>query len=317
LLSGLLFFPVTPFAPDGALDLPALNDHVRRGVAAGAGAVFVACGTGEFHALSPSEYVEVVGTAVRAVAGAVPVYAGVGGAVATAKELAAAAGTAGVDGLLLLPPYLVAGPVVGLVDYVRAVAASSPLPVIVYQRGSAIFSPAAAAEVARFPTVVGFKDGLGDLVQLADVIDAIRSVDGTGDFQFFNGLATAELSQETYRKLGVELYSSAVFAFSPEIALAWYRASLADDRETIDTLLREFYRPFGELRDRVAGYPVSLVKAGVRLRGFDVGGVRPPLVDPGPDDMAALQGILDRGLAAVARLADRSPVGMLADGRVR
>jgi 5-dehydro-4-deoxyglucarate dehydratase len=302
LLSGLLFFPVTPFRTGGGIDRSALEQHVRRGVEAGAGAVFVACGTGEFHALNPSEYEEVVSTAVSAVAGSVPVYAGVGGAIATAIDLARSAKTLGVDGLLLLPPYLVQGPLSGLVGYVTEVAAATDLPVIVYQRGSAVFTPAAAAEVAVLPTVVGFKDGVGDLVLLADIISAIRQVTHGVPFQFFNGMPTAELSQATYRKIGVELYSSAVFAFSPEIALTYHRASSDGDEETVATLLRDFYQPFGRLRDRVPGYPVSLVKAGVGLRGFDMGGVRPPLVDPTPEDLVELQDLLDKGLASVSEM---------------
>ena len=53
---GVLFFPVTPFATDGSLDEAQLARHIESGVAAGAGGVFVACGTGEFHALTPEEY---------------------------------------------------------------------------------------------------------------------------------------------------------------------------------------------------------------------------------------------------------------------
>ena len=49
---GVLFFPVTPFATDGSLDEERLAQHIENGVAAGAGGVFVACGTGEFHALA-------------------------------------------------------------------------------------------------------------------------------------------------------------------------------------------------------------------------------------------------------------------------
>ncbi|MEV7870563.1 dihydrodipicolinate synthase family protein [Streptomyces sp. NPDC088124] len=86
MLDGVLFFPVTPFAPDGALDPQTLDAHVRAGVEAGA--VFAACGTGEFRALSPREHTDVVRAAVDAANGAVPVYAGVGGALPTAVDLA-------------------------------------------------------------------------------------------------------------------------------------------------------------------------------------------------------------------------------------
>ncbi len=53
MFNGLLFFPITPYQGDGEVDLTELAAHVRRGVDAGAGGVFVACGTGEFSALEP------------------------------------------------------------------------------------------------------------------------------------------------------------------------------------------------------------------------------------------------------------------------
>jgi 5-dehydro-4-deoxyglucarate dehydratase len=50
MFSRVLFFPITPFRSDGEVDLGELAAHVERGVDAGAGGVFVACGTGEFSA---------------------------------------------------------------------------------------------------------------------------------------------------------------------------------------------------------------------------------------------------------------------------
>ena len=42
MLDGVLFFPVTPFGPDGEVDYDRLAEHINRGVAAGPGGVFVA-----------------------------------------------------------------------------------------------------------------------------------------------------------------------------------------------------------------------------------------------------------------------------------
>ena len=85
---GVLFFPVTPFTEAGTVDLDLLARHVAKGVDAGPGGVFIACGTGEFHALEPQEFGDVVRTAVETVAGRVPVYAGAGGSIAQAKLFA-------------------------------------------------------------------------------------------------------------------------------------------------------------------------------------------------------------------------------------
>jgi 5-dehydro-4-deoxyglucarate dehydratase len=134
--AGVLFFPVTPFTKSGAVDLDALARHIANGLDAGPGGVFIACGTGEFHALDPQEFEPVVRTAVEVVAGRLPVYAGAGGSIAQAKQFAKAAKDAGADGLLLLPPYLVEMPQAGLVAFVRDVAATTDLPVIVYNRNN-------------------------------------------------------------------------------------------------------------------------------------------------------------------------------------
>ncbi|MEU0389257.1 5-dehydro-4-deoxyglucarate dehydratase [Streptomyces chartreusis] len=297
---GVLFFPVTPFAADGSLDEERLAQHIESGVAAGAGGVFVACGTGEFHALSADEIERATRVAVRTTAGRVPVLAAAGGPVPVARDQAARVARAGADGILLLPPYLVGAPQQGLVRYVREVTAATGLPVVFYQRGTARLTADTAAEIAALPGVVGLKDGIGDIERMHRIVRAVRAVPGTEDFQFFNGLPTAEMTAPAYQGIGVELYSSAVFAFAPEIALAFHRALAEGDEALVSRLLDEFYGPLVALRDEVPGYAVSLVKAGVTLRGLDVGGVRAPLLDPTPEHLARLAKLLDHGLEVTA-----------------
>jgi 5-dehydro-4-deoxyglucarate dehydratase len=299
MLDGVLFFPVTPFAADGAVELGVLAEHLRRGLAAGPGGIFAACGTGEFHALAPEEYQEVVATAVKVAEHSVPVFAGCGGPLPTAVRLARLARDAGADGLLLMPPYLVAGPPAGLIAYTEAVAAATELPVIVYQRGSVVFDPDSAVTVAALPTVVGFKDGLGDLDRLGQIVSAVRAAHPDKPFQFFNGMPTAEATVPSYRAIGVELWSSAAFCFAPEVSMAFYRAVTSGDVAAERRLLAEFFYPLTRLRAKVPGYAVSLVKAGVKLRGLDAGSVRPPLVDPSPEHTDELRAILVAGLKAV------------------
>jgi 5-dehydro-4-deoxyglucarate dehydratase len=297
---GVLFFPVTPFATDGSLDEERLAQHIESGVAAGAGGVFVACGTGEFHALSADEIERATRVAVRTTAGRVPVLAAAGGPVPVARDQAARVERAGADGILLLPPYLVGAPQQGLVRYVREVTAATGLPVVFYQRGTARLTADTAAEIAALPGVVGLKDGIGDIERMHRIVRAVRAVPGTEDFQFFNGLPTAEMTAPAYQGIGVGLYSSAVFAFAPEIALAFHRALAGGDEALVSRLLDEFYGPLVALRDEVPGYAVSLVKAGVTLRGLDVGGVRAPLLDPTPEHIARLAKLLDHGLEVAA-----------------
>ncbi|MFD7698477.1 5-dehydro-4-deoxyglucarate dehydratase [Streptomyces caelestis] len=294
--SGPLFFPVTAYGPDGAVDLDTYRLHVRRGVEAGAAAVFACCGTGEFHALTPEEFELCVSAAVEAAGGRVPVVAGAGYGTALAVRYARLAERAGADGLLAMPPYLVRAAQEGLLRHYRQVAAATSLPVVVYQRDNAVFTPESVVELARTEGVIGLKDGLGDLDLMQRTVSAVRA-EGPGDFLYFNGLPTAELTQPAYGGIGITLYSSAVFCFAPEIALACHTAFRTGDTATAHRLIDGFYRPFVELRAKGSGYAVSLVKAGVRLRGLDVGEVRPPLHEPAGDHVEQLARLIERGHA--------------------
>ncbi|WP_066520866.1 5-dehydro-4-deoxyglucarate dehydratase [Curtobacterium ammoniigenes] len=295
----VLFFPVTVFAESGAVDAELTAEHIRSRLPDGPGGVFAACGTGEFHALSAAEVGVVTRAAVGVVAGSVPVVAGAGGPLGHAVECARAAADAGADALLVLPPYLVNAPMSGIVAYVEAVIAASPLPVIVYHRANARLDEQAVARLAANARVVGFKDGVGDVGVAQQLVRAVAA-SGRDDIALFNGLLTAELTQQAYRALGIPLYSSAVFAMAPKVAKAYYRAYESNDEARRLELLDRFYLPLVRLRDRVPGYAVALIKAGVRLSGLPVGSVRAPLVDPGADDLAELQRILAIGEELVA-----------------
>jgi 5-dehydro-4-deoxyglucarate dehydratase len=297
---GVLFFPVTPFAPDGSVDVDVLKEHISSRLPFGPGGVFAACGTGEFHALGINEVRTVVAAAVEVVAGKVPVVAGAGGQLGHALAAARAAEDLGADALLVLPPYLVNGPVDGLVAYVEAVANASSLPVIVYHRGNAKFTAKAIGQLAANPKVIGFKDGVGDVGLAQEIVTAVKA-SGRTDFLLFNGLLTAELSQGAYRGLGIPLYSSAAFAMAPEIAAAYYDAYMSGDEERRDALLEGFFGPLVALRDQTPGFGVSLIKAGLRLAGLPVGSVRPPLVDPNEEQLVELKAILAKGHELAAR----------------
>ncbi|MCX4909732.1 5-dehydro-4-deoxyglucarate dehydratase [Streptomyces sp. NBC_00878] len=294
--TGPLFFPVTAYARDGAVDLDVYREHVRRGVEAGAAAVFACCGTGEFHALTPEEFQECVRAAVEETAGRVPVVAGAGYGTALAVRYARLAEEAGADGLLAMPPYLVVAGQEGLLRHYTELASATSLDVIVYQRDNAVFTPETAVSLARAEGIIGFKDGLGDLDLMQRVVSAVRS-EAPGGLLYFNGLPTAELTALAYRGIGITLYSSAVFCFAPEIALAFHQALGSGDDPTVNRLLDGFYRPLVELRAQGRGYAVSLVKAGVRLRGLDVGEVRPPLHEPAEDHIKQLAQLIERGYA--------------------
>jgi 5-dehydro-4-deoxyglucarate dehydratase len=293
-LSGILFFPVTPFDRSGAVDSAVLAEHIETRMPYSPGAVFSACGTGEFHALSAGEAAAVTRTAVETVAGRVPVIAGAGGPLGHAIEIAKAAADAGADALLVLPPYLVTGSATGTADYVEAILDASGLEAILYHRASGALTTASLERLLKHPRVVGFKDGVGDIGLAQELVLTARA-SGRDDLQLFNGLLTAEWTQGAYRALGIPLYSSAAFAMAPAVALAYYDAYSNGDEPRRVEILEKFYRPLVKLRDEVPGFGVALIKAGLRLRGLDVGGVRPPLTDPNAEQTARLEGILVAG----------------------
>ncbi|MDO0915054.1 5-dehydro-4-deoxyglucarate dehydratase [Streptomyces sp. DT2A-34] len=291
---GVLSFPLTSFHADGTLDPDGFRAHVAAQLATAPGALFPACGTGEFFSLDEDEYRQVVSVAVEEAGGRVPVVAGVGYGWAQAARFARIAEEAGADALLVLPHYLVAAPQDGLVAQLEQLAARTRLPLITYQRGQVAFTADSLRRIARIPNVIGLKDGHSDLDRLQRL--TLAAPEG---FLFFNGAATAEIQARAYATVGVPAYSSAVHAFAPEIANAFFAALRCGDHDTADKLLRDFYVPLVEVRDRVPGYAVSLVKAAARLRGRPVGPVRAPLTDPSTADLADLRTLLATGLDLV------------------
>lgn len=292
--NGVLSFPLTSFHADGSLDPDGFRVHVADRIATAPGAVFPACGTGEFFSLDEDEYRQVVTITVEEAAGQVPVVAGTGYGWAQAVRFARIAEEAGADALLVLPHYLVAAPQDGLVAQLEQIAARTRLPLIAYQRGQVAFTAGSLKRIAGIPTVIGLKDGHSDLDRLQRL--TLAAPEG---FLFFNGAATAEIQARAYATVGIPAYSSAVHAFAPEIANAFFTAFQGGDDGTVEKLLRGFYVPLVELRDRVPGYAVSLVKAAARLRGRPVGPVRAPLTDPSAADLADLSTLLTSGLDLV------------------
>lgn len=286
--SGLLSFPVTPFDAEDRFNAAAFAAHLEWLSAHPVAGLIVAGGTGEMFSLAPDEIVEVVKTAKAAQPGQ-PIIAGCGYGTRMACDLARGIEAAGGDGILLLPHYLIGAPQDGIAAHIRAVCQSTDMGVIVYNRGQSVVSAATLARLAEeCPNLIGFKDGTGD-------IDTVRRITiGLGDrLAYIGGMPTHELFAQAYRGAGVDTYSSAVFNFVPETALEFHAAFVAGDDAACAALLRDFYYPFAEIRDRKTGYAVSAIKAGVALRGFETGPVRPPLTDLTGEEREMLQALID------------------------
>ncbi len=288
--SGLLSFPVTDFDAQGDFNARSYAERLEWLAPYCASALFAAGGTGEFFSLTADEYPAIIQTAVDTCRGKVPIIAGTGGPTRFAIQCAQAAEKAGAHGILLLPHYLTEAGQEGLAAHVEAVCKSVNFGVIVYNRGQSRFTPETLARLAeRNANLVGFKDGVGD-------IEAMNSIYmKMGDrVAYLGGLPTAEVYAAAYKAMGTPVYSSAVFNFIPKTAMDFYRAVASDDQATQHRLLREFFMPYLELRNRTPGYAVSIVKAGAKLVGHDAGPVRAPLSDLKPAEMEQLKALIDK-----------------------
>ncbi len=273
--SGLLSFPVTDFGADGEFDAASYARRLQWLSSYGAAGLFAAGGTGEFFSIGYDEYDAVIRTAVENSAADVPVLAGVGYGTRMAVDLAKRAEKAGAAGILVLPHYLMFAEEQGVIAHMRAICDAVGLGVIYYARDNTRLSPAGLEKLAEAcPNFIGYKDGIGDLQLMQRVAHRL------GDrVVHIGGLPTAEVFAQPYLEMGVTTYSSAVFNFVPELALRFYNAVRQRDTAVVDGLMKSFYLPLIELRDRKRGYAVSMIKAGADLVGRSAGKVRTPLTE--------------------------------------
>lgn len=286
--SGLLSFPITDFDANGDFRPSTYIKRLEWLAPYGATALFAAGGTGEYFSLVGAEYSQVIKTAVDTCRGVVPIIAGAGGPTRMAVNHAQEAERLGAQGVLLLPHYLTEAGQEGLIEHVAQVCNSVKFGVIVYNRDRTKLTPHSLAILAeRCPNLVGFKDGVGNIETMSSIFMKM------GDrFAYLGGLPTAEVYAAAYKALGTPVYSSAVFNFIPKTAMDFYKAVAADDLPTQHRLLRDFFMPYLDIRNRVEGYGVSIIKAGATIVGHDGGPVRAPLTDLKPAEMEELAALI-------------------------
>ncbi|CAM3731834.1 5-dehydro-4-deoxyglucarate dehydratase [Ectopseudomonas alcaliphila] len=289
LSSGLLSFPVTDFDAAGDFNPAGYVRRLEWLAPYGASALFAAGGTGEFFSLAPDEYSAVIKTAVDTCEKSVPILAGVGGPTRVAIQMAQEAERLGAKGLLLLPHYLTEASQDGVAAHVEQVCKSVKIGVVIYNRNVCRLNANLLEQLAeRCPNLIGYKDGLGDI----ELMVSIRRRLGER-LTYLGGLPTAEVYAAAYKALGVPVYSSAVFNFIPKTAMDFYRAIAAEDHVTVGKLIDDFFLPYLDIRNRKAGYAVSIVKAGAKIVGYDAGPVRAPLTDLLPEEYEALAKLVE------------------------
>src|SRR5215813_1600465 len=284
-LSGVIAFPVTPFKEDLTLDLPGLHENLTKLLEHPIAAVVAAGGTGELYSLTPAEYVRVVELTTLAVEDRVPVIAGVGFGQRLAVEMAQAAEKAGADGILAFPPYYPQAEDDGLFEYYRAIGKATRLGMLIYTRDWAGFNSSMVERLTAIPTLIGWKDGQGDIRRLRIIMnlvgDRLHWIGGAGDDMI-----------AAYFSIGVTTFTSSIATVAPRLSLKLWELADADDPEALTELLDRCVIPLYALRARRRGYEVSAMKTMMDMVGLNGGPVRPPLINITPAEEDELRAIL-------------------------
>jgi 4-hydroxy-tetrahydrodipicolinate synthase len=164
---------VTPFRSDQSLDERAMRSLVERQIEAGIDFLCPCGTTGESPTLSHDEHVRVVEITAEQARGRVPVLAGTGG-YDTNKviQMVAALERLGVSGILSVTPYYNKPTQEGLYQHFRAIAESTPLPIVLYSvqpRTAVNIEPATVLRLAEISNIVGIKEASGSISQMASI----------------------------------------------------------------------------------------------------------------------------------------------------
>jgi len=293
-LRGLWATTVTPFGPDGRVDVDAVRTHAAFLAARGVERLVPGGNTGEFSSLAQEEVITVT-RATREAAPDAVVVTGVGGALPTALELAAEALATGADGVMVHHPAHTHVSERGLEEYYRRIAAAAGGRVLAYKRTHRV-PDALLIALARDGVIEGVKYAVNDLLAFGRAREAAPSIVWI--------CGTAELWAPFFHQLGAHGYTSGLVNAAPELAVSMAAALREEDlARALD--LRELAREFEELRaEDESAKNVSAVRSAMTLAGFPPGPPRPPLAPLDEADerrVAAIWSVWSaRGVAAVA-----------------
>lgn len=283
----------TPFDENGQVAPAALKENLNflnrfdlRG--------FVVLGTnGEYVMLSEKEKLLVLETARAAIPADKLMIAGTGGqSTAGAIDLTKKAAEIGADAALIITPsyYKSQMTPAALVHHYRAVADSSPIPILVYNMPAATGVDIEADPIvtlARHPNIIGVKDSSGNVVKIGDIF---RQVQKEGlDFRILAGSAGFFLPALSVGAVG------GVFALAniaPAQCIAIHRFFLEGKlQEARDLQVRMI--PVNTAV--TARWSVPGLKAAMDSLGIYGGPVREPLLSLPDETRKLLQTILAEG----------------------
>lgn len=278
---------VTPFTAGGALDADRAAALATRLVDLGNDGLVVSGTTGEAPTTTAAEKDALLRAVVEAVGDRAQVVAGVGSYdTAETVEAARAAEKAGAAGLLVVTPYYSKPPQAGLLAHFTTVADATGLPVMLYDipgRTGTEIAHDTLLRLAEHPRIVANKDAKADLFAAQRVLAAT-------DLAYYAGDDALYLPLLAVGAVGVVSVTGHLVA-DRHVALA--DAVAAGDLAAARTINAACLPVTVGVMTRTQG--AIMVKAALRLLGFDVGPVRLPLVDATAEQVELLAADLAAG----------------------
>jgi 4-hydroxy-tetrahydrodipicolinate synthase len=278
-LGTLLTAMVTPFGPDGSLDIPAAARLANHLVDAGCDGLVISGTTGESPTTTDAEKLALLRAVLEAVGDRARIIAGAGTYdTAHSVHLAKACAAEGAHGLLVVTPYYSRPPQAGLIAHFTAVADATPLPVLLYDippRSMVPIQSETLRVLAAHPNIVGVKDAKGDLHAGAQLMAETGLVYYSGD----------DALNLPWLAMGATGFISVI----SHLAAGQLRDLLSAFASGDVTTARKINVEIGPLcnaMSRLGG--VTLSKAGLRLQGVEVGDPRLPQVPATAEQIDAL-----------------------------
>lgn len=276
---------VTPFDNRGNLDLNKTTELVNYLINNGTDGLVVAGTTGESPTLTSEEKLALFKHVVEASDNRVPVIAGTGSNNTNATiQLTNKAEKTGVDAILLVTPYYNKPSQRGLYEHFSAVAKETNLPVMLYNipgRSGVQIAADTVIELSKVPNIVSIKESSGDLDAIAEIID--KTAD---NFSVYSGDDGFTLPIKAIGGNGVISVSSHVIGNQIQEMLHAYDTGEVKKAAAIHRRLLPIMKGLF-----IAPSP-SPVKTALQVKGFDVGGVRLPMVPLSPSERQIVADLL-------------------------
>jgi 1-pyrroline-4-hydroxy-2-carboxylate deaminase len=294
--SGVLPAVTTQFDADLRVDLPATRAVQSALVADGVHGLVVLGTCGENNSLTAEEKRSVLRTAVEAAGGRVPIIAGVSElTTAAAVAFARDAGTIGATALMLLPAMVYVPTAHELEFHFRAVAAATPLPIMLYNNPPAYrvsIDTGTLGRLADVPNIVAVKESAPDPRRFTDVVNACGE-----RFVLFAGLDDVVFEGIT---LGARGWISGLTNAFPRESLALYAALQGGDLARA----RRIYRWFMPLLHLDADHDlVQAIKLAEQIMGRGSERVRPPRLPLAGARREEVQRLVERAAATRQQIA--------------